>query len=149
MEQGDEANAATERHRGVCDFPGGTVMNRLLGMVTNALGIGGNAGRATRREGRCMVFARIEESLMPLQRGQKYEDPLNRALLQAGLGRVTGGGSVQGHAGVIEWISLDIQLVDLGPALEFLRAKLLALGAPERTVLKFRKDGAVVTVQIK
>jgi hypothetical protein len=124
-------------------------MRRFLERVARALGIGDEPRRAGHDDGQCLVFARIDDPLMPLQRGQKYEDPLNRALKQAGLGRVTGGGSVQGVDGLIEWISLDIQLVDLGPSLEFLQAKLLELGAPENTVLKFRKEGAVVAIPIR
>ncbi len=85
---------------------------------------------------------------MPLQRGTKYEDPLNRALIEAGLGAVTGGGSVQGTDGSIEWISLDMRLCDLDGALEFVRAKLRALGAPKGSVLKFREASGVATVSI-
>lgn len=124
-------------------------MSRLLEMVTSALGIGAKPNRRRAVEGQCMVFARIEEPLMPLQRGQKYEDPLNRALMQSGLGKVTGGGSVQGTDGSIEWISLDMQLVDLGEGLDFVRTKLLALGAPKGSVLKFKKGGGVATIQIE
>lgn len=124
-------------------------MRWILGAVARALGIGGEPHRERHADCRCQVFARIEDPLMPLQRGRKYENPLNHALMQAGLGRVTGGGSVQGLDGGIEWISLDVQLVDLGPALEFLRAKLLELGAPENTVLKFRKEGTVVAIPIR
>jgi hypothetical protein len=124
-------------------------MKRILTKAARALGIGDRPRGVGKGDGQCPVYARIEDPLMPLQRGQKYEDPLDRALMQAGLGRVTGGGSVQGVDGSIEWISLDIQLVDLGPALEFLRAKLLELGAPENTVLKFRKEGSVVAIQIR
>ena len=123
-------------------------MSRLLAMVSNALGIGGAKARSGRSAEACMVFARIEEALMPLPRGTKYEDPLNRALLQAGFGKVTGGGSVQGIDGSIEWVSLDMQLTNLGEALEFARAKLEELGAPKGSVLKFRKDNGVATMQI-
>ena len=123
-------------------------MSRLLEMVTSALGIGGKSGRRNPEQGQCMVFARIEDPLMPLQRGQKYEDPPKRALMQAGLGRVTGGGSVQGTDGAIEWISLDMQLVDIGDALEFTRRKLKELGAPRGSVLKFKKDAGVATLPI-
>ncbi len=124
-------------------------MKRFLQRVANALGLGGRPRRAGHDAGQCLVFARIDDPLMPFERGRKYEVPLDRALKQSGLGRVTGGGSVQGVDGAIEWISLDIQLVDLGPALDFLRAKMLELGAPGNTVLKYRMDGSLVAVQIK
>ncbi len=85
---------------------------------------------------------------MPLQRGIKYEDPLDRALTNAQLGRVTGGGSVQGLDGAIEWISLDLELVDMDESVDFVRSKLRALGAPSGSVLKFKRGENVTTVQI-
>ncbi len=85
---------------------------------------------------------------MPLERGRKYEDPLNSALRRAGLGRVTGGGSVQGLDGSIEWISLDLELFDLGAGLEFVRDQLRALGAPKGSVLKFKKGESIATISI-
>lgn len=39
------------------------------------------------------VVVRIPESLTPLERGAKYEDPLHEALQARGLGEVSGGGT--------------------------------------------------------
>lgn len=125
-------------------------MKTFFEMVTGAFRRSARPASAKRRgEAACAVYARIEEALMPLDRGRKYEDPLNRALIASGYGRVTGGGSVQGRDGAIEWISLDVELVDLGPALEFLRTRLLELGAAPTTVLKFRKDGVVLSSPLR
>ncbi len=123
-------------------------MRTFLEKMSGAIGLGGAKRAGPGVLGHCMVFARIEEPLMPLQRGSKYEDPLNRALAQARLGRVTGGGSVQGVDGSIEWVSLDLQLVDLGPSLDFVRNKLTELGAPRGSVLKFKKGEVVTTMPI-
>lgn len=123
-------------------------MNRLLTVMGTALGFGRRSARVWQEDALCAVFARIDDPLMPLERGRKYEDPLNRALLQAGLGRVTGAGSVQGLDSSIEWISLDLQLTDLDEALEFTRAHLRELGAPRGSVLKFKKGGGIATIPI-
>ena len=124
-------------------------MKRLLNMVTATIGLGGGmSSRAGVLRADCKVFARIEEPLMPLQRGAKYEDPLNRALAQSRFGRVTGGGSVQGSDGAIEWISLDLELTNLNEALDFVRGKLKELGAPKGSVLKFKKGDVVTTMPI-
>jgi hypothetical protein len=122
-------------------------MSRLLERVAGALGLGARAA-VVEQTPPCVVFARIEERLMPLQRGLKYEEPLNEALVRAKLGRVTGGGSVQGTDGRIEWVSLDIQLVDAGRALQFTRRKLWELGAPVGSVLKYNFEDGVATVPI-
>ena len=41
-----------------------------------------------------LVLARLYEYIEPIDRGDRYEDPLRDALDKAGAGRVTGGGSV-------------------------------------------------------
>lgn len=68
--------------------------------------------------------------------------------MRAQFGRVTGGGSGQGFDGAIEGVSLDLQVVDLGAALDFARDKLKDLGAPRGSVLKFRKGEVVTTLPI-
>ncbi len=40
-----------------------------------------------------LIIARLYEHLEPMDRGERYEDPLHTVLERAGLGRVTGGGS--------------------------------------------------------
>jgi hypothetical protein len=44
-------------------------------------------------EYRHFVLARFFEHIEPIDRGSRYEDPLNEVLESAGIGRVTGGGS--------------------------------------------------------
>jgi hypothetical protein len=92
------------------------------------------------------VFVKIPESLMPIDRGDKYEDPLDEALKKAGLGEVTGGGSQLGDPNPdgtprIEWIGIDVDLIDLPKGLPFLKAELSRLGAPKGTTLEFEIDG--------
>jgi hypothetical protein len=94
------------------------------------------------------VFVRIEESIAPLQRGIKYEDPLNKALGDSRLGFVAGGGSVQGTTGEIEWASLDLQLVDAEDAVVFVQEQLRQLGAPKGSCLRIRKPSGVSVVPV-
>ncbi len=91
------------------------------------------------------VFVRIDQPLMADRRLRKYQQPLHSALMLARLGHVTGGGSVQGTDGTIQWISLDVRLRDLDGALVFACAKLRDLGASARSVVKFQRGGATVT----
>lgn len=94
------------------------------------------------------VFAKIQDKLMPIERGRKYEDPLNAALLNAELGEVTGGGSMQAKDGTIEWVGVDIELVDLSAALAFTKKKLRELGAPKGSVVEFTRDAQNVVEKI-
>lgn len=95
------------------------------------------------------AFVRINEPLMAEKRLRKYQGPLHQALMLAGLGHVTGGGSVQGTDGTIQWISLDMELKDLDGALHFACAKLRELGAPARSTVKFRLHGQDTTRSIE
>ena len=60
----------------------------------------------------------LPESLMPLERGDKYEDPIEATLNDLGLGEVTGGGSQLGDQQLdgtrpIEFCGIDVELTDL------------------------------------
>lgn len=93
------------------------------------------------------VFAKIQDKVDPTQRAIKYEEPLDDALVKAKLGKVTGGGSLLNN-GAIEWVGVDIELINLTGALEFTRKKLRQLGAPKGSVLEFRQDGKDVVLPV-
>ena len=100
------------------------------------------------------VYVRVMESLSPLDRGSKYEDPLNTVLKRHNVGEVTGGGSQLGEPAAdgtrkVEWIGVDVDLYDLDRGLPLLKAELVRLGAPEGTVLEFERDGKRVSESIR
>jgi hypothetical protein len=113
--------------------------------------------RAAAEEGTSLttvfVFVKITESIMPIDRGEKYEDPLNASLKREGLGEVTGGGSqlsepdAEGRR-TVEWVGLDIELTDLERGLPFLKGELLRLGAPAQTTLEFKRAASQVTESV-
>src|SRR5260370_42226054 len=92
------------------------------------------------------VFVRIPEPLEPLERAEKYEDPLEESLSSSGFGVLTGGGAMlsapdaDGHR-EIEWCGIDIDLFNFDEGLELLRTELKRLGAPKGTVLEYTLDG--------
>jgi hypothetical protein len=94
------------------------------------------------------VFIRIPESLEPLERAEKYEDPLEESLTSSGVGVLTGGGCMlaapdaDGHR-EIKYCGIDIDLFDLDAGLELLRTELKRLGAPKGTMLEYDLDGIV------
>ena len=94
------------------------------------------------------VFAKVMDPVSPLERGSKYEDPLDEALRGQQLGGVTGGGSSLAKGGGIEWVGIDLELVNLDGAVEFSRAKLRELGAPPGSVLEYRVDGKTISVPV-
>jgi len=76
------------------------------------------------------VTARLYEHIEPLDRGERYEDPLDAALRDAGVGEVTGGGSQMGELGEIEFADIEIQVSDMDAALLVIAQTLEQAGAP-------------------
>jgi hypothetical protein len=94
------------------------------------------------------VFARIQDTVQPAERSTKYEEPLDAALKTAKFGEVTGGGSMLSKQKTIEWVGVDIELVNLTDALDFTKKILRQLGAPKGTVLEFTRDAKEVRVPL-
>lgn len=78
-----------------------------------------------------LVLARLYAHIEPMERGARYEDPLETALGEAGAGAVTGGGSQLNEVGGIEFADLEIELADLDAALRIVIDSLERSGAPQ------------------
>jgi len=65
------------------------------------------------------VYAKLLEKIGPIDRGARYEEPLDAALKKEGLGECDGGGTMQAKDGEIEYIGLDIQLYNLERGIPF------------------------------
>ena len=123
-------------------------MRRLLEKVLPSLRSAPEPHRPARPTGGHRVYVRIDEPLMAEKRLRKYQKPLHEALLLAHVGHVTGGGSVQGTDGTIQWVSIELSLGDLDGALHFACAKLRELGASARSTVRFKQGGTEVVQTI-
>ena len=90
------------------------------------------------------VYVKIPEGLMPLDRGDKYDDPLLEVLESNGVGEVTGGGSSLGDeqpdgTRAIEFVGVDVDLNDLDAGLPIVREALVELGAPNGTEVHYTR----------
>ena len=96
------------------------------------------------------VVVQIPESILPEERGSKYEDPLHAALQAQGLGEVSGGGTLLGSpkadgSSEVASVDIDVDLVDAERGLPVLRAELKKLNPPEGTELSYEgPDGQPV-----
>jgi hypothetical protein len=95
------------------------------------------------------VYVKIPEDIGPVDRGDKYEDPLDQLLKTRALGEITGGGSQLGEKRPdgtqgIEFCGIDVQATLLEPTLALLRDALPGLGAPIGTELHYTRTGAKV-----
>jgi len=88
------------------------------------------------------VLARFYEHIGPIDRGDRYEDPLNEVLEAAKIGRVTGGGSQLTEDGRIEFADIEIELLDLDGALQTAVQALERAGAPQGSEIQL--DGGVL-----
>ena len=86
------------------------------------------------------IRARIAEHIEPIDRGDRYEDPLDAFLQERELGTVTGGGTQLTEDGEIEWADVEIELRDVDASLADVVAKLEALGAPAGSCIEFDPD---------
>lgn len=89
-----------------------------------------------------VIFVTIPEDLMPIDRGDKYEDPIDAAMTKAGLGFVSGGGTEMGTdpddgSMTIAAMGVDVDVYDKQKALPFLRNTLVELGCPADTKLQY------------
>jgi hypothetical protein len=75
---------------------------------------------------------------MPIDRGERYEDPLHDALVERQYGETDGGGTMQSATGEIQFIDVEIILDDLELGVPFVIEMLEELGAPKGSVLKVR-----------
>ena len=79
-----------------------------------------------------LVIAHLNARAQPLDRGEVFEDPLSDILQAAGIGEVTGGGTMLGEEGEIEFCDLEIMVPEATDAvLGAIREALEGLGAPK------------------
>lgn len=84
------------------------------------------------------VVAQLNARVQPINRNEFYEAPMDDILQEAGLGEVTGGGTMllADHAG-IQYCDLEMRVPDGSPqTLAFLKDGLERIGAPKGSFLK-------------
>jgi hypothetical protein len=94
-----------------------------------------------------LIYVYLPEQLGPIDRGDRYEDPIIDELERLGLGEVSGGGSSLGDpqpdgTRQIEFCGIDVDTDDVDATREALRALLQKLGCPAGTQLHYRVDDA-------
>ena len=82
------------------------------------------------------VTAQLNHLLMPIERGERYEDPLEKALIEHGYGRIDGGGTMQLKSGEIEYIDVEIALNNPTEGIPFVISQLEKFGAPKGSILR-------------
>ncbi len=85
------------------------------------------------------IVAQLNDKIMPIARGEVYEDPLDEFLKLKWYGEVSGGGTLQSKTGEIEYCDVEIKLKDSTinkKAIVEIIEKLEELGAPKGSKLR-------------
>ena len=93
-----------------------------------------------------LAYAKLNARIMPLDRGERYEDPLIEVLAGNGYGEVTGGGTGQSENGEIAYCGIDINLLDVEKGVPFICDFLAERGAPKGSALEFERNGEKMEV---
>jgi hypothetical protein len=88
-----------------------------------------------------LAYAQLNARIMPLDRGERFEDPLIEALAENGYAQVSGGGTMQSKDGEIEYCGIDIDLFDVPKGVPFVCQFLEQLGAPKGSKLQYEWKG--------
>ena len=123
----------------------------MLGLIRKLLGRKSQAKAESvpERDPQCFVYVKIPGDIQPIARGERFEDPLQVALDEAGLGNISGGGSqlddpYPDGSSRVEFCGIDVDVTDRDRARTLLMNKLIALDAPSGTELHYTKDGSML-----
>lgn len=87
-------------------------------------------------DGDHFFYVKIPVDLVPEERRQRFDTPLNAALEAQDLGEVTGGGSQLSVSGRVMFCGLDVVVTDRDPGLRLILETLRGLNAPAGTVVE-------------
>jgi hypothetical protein len=86
--------------------------------------------------GNHFFYVRIPGNIQPLERGERFEDPLDAALESDGIGSVTGGGSQLGDDKTVAFCGLDVVVTNRDRGIEIIRRVLTAAQCPKDAVIE-------------
>ncbi|MEP6929655.1 MAG: hypothetical protein ABI850_06570 [Flavobacterium sp.] len=88
------------------------------------------------------IVATLNDKIMPIDRGEIYEDLLDELLIAENIGEVSGGGTMQKKSGEIDYCDVEIKLngteIDK-TVINKIIEKLENLGAPKGSVMNVKK----------
>ena len=98
------------------------------------------------RDNPLFVYIKIPGNIGPMERGERFEDPLHVAFDKERVGEITGGGSQlsgldENGRRSIEFCGIDVDLYDPVKGLALLRRELVRAQAPPGTMLIYELEG--------
>ena len=136
-EQGKPIIDAIQRHP---EWMRGEITNESSGMHVRAV----RGTKVDTERFPHLVIARIPEHIGPVDRGERYEEPLQDALAIRDVGVITGGGSQLTASTEIGFVDIELALADLDGALDVAKRILEEAGAPVGSQFLFQRNGTDV-----
>lgn len=118
----------------------------MFGFIRKLFGRTEDASAPDEADPETFLYVKIPGNIQPIERGERFEDPLIDALLEAQLGDVTGGGSSMSDPDAegqrtVEFCGIDVDTPSPAAARKLIREKLLELAAPSGTEIHYTTGG--------
>ena len=94
------------------------------------------------------VIVTLNVGLMPFDRGEHFEDPLDAALRKANLGSIGGGGSGLAEEGGVEYSEIEVGLYDLEKGVPFLVHWLNTHNTPKGSRISWENAQGLQTIPV-
>jgi hypothetical protein len=119
----------------------------ILSSLSGIFGCSPKSAKLTGANDRTAVTAEFNHKIGPIDRGERYEDPLGDTLVKKGFGEVDGGGTMQSKEGEILFIDVHMFLSKPDESIPCVIQFLEERGAPKGSKLKIF-DGEKVAREI-
>lgn len=87
------------------------------------------------------AYAKLNVRILPIARGDRYEDPLAEALSGNGYAEITGAGTGMDENGEMTYCGIDLDLHNVEQGAPFICEFLSHRGAPRGSVLEYEVNG--------
>jgi hypothetical protein len=114
-----------------------------MGFLSTLFGCSPKPSSKADTDYRISATAEFNHKIGPIDRGERYEDPLGDALSEKGFGEVDGGGTMQSKEGEILFIDVHMHLSNPDESIPFVTRMLEEQGAPKGSKLKIYEGDEV------
>jgi len=114
-----------------------------MGFLSTLFGCSPKPSTKVDTDHRISATAEFNHKIGPIDRGERYEDPLGDALSEKGFGEVDGGGTMQSKEGEILYIDVHMYLSNPDESIPFVTRMLEKQGAPKGSKLKIYEGDEV------
>lgn len=127
------------------------IINQLFSTMNLLKKLFGKGKTEVKEYSENFVVATLNDKVMPIDRGDIYEDPLDEFLKENYIGKVTGGGTMQLESGELQYCDIEIKIEsdEIDSHIPVIIRKLEELGAPKGSKITIEKTKQKIEFGIK